>query len=159
MFHSKNRSLWSKSTRNFFSVLRSEVKINRPTCDKLHSLNYPHLRFDQPMLYSTGDGHEKKLWMDRQTEGQTGDYYMAPIKHKALTINWVERWEFLLICLMTNQCISHLNFFPASGDFYSLLITFANSLDQIRPTFCRAWSGSKLFATLMVFRKDFFLKS
>ena len=34
----------------------------------------------------------------------------------------------------------------------------SNSLDQIRPDKHQAWSGSKLFDTLMVFLKEFFKK-
>ena len=49
-----------------------------------------------------------------------------------------------------------LNSFPASGNFYCLLITFGNSLDPDQK--CWAWSGSKLFDTLMVFLKDFYKK-
>ena len=53
----------------------------------------------------------------------------------------------------------YFNSFPTSGDFCHLLITFANSLDPDQAwKKCRAWSGSKLFDTLMVFLTDFFEK-
>ena len=42
-----------------------------------------------------------------------------------------------------------------SGDFYCLLITYANSLDLE----CRSSSGTKLFDNLILFLKDLFLKS
>ena len=57
--------------------------------------------------------------------------------------------------------INGLTLSPTSGDFCHLLITFANSLDsdQARsPTKRLAWSGSKLFHTLMIFLKEFFEK-
>ena len=63
--------------------------------------------------------------------------------------------------------LSTLNFFPTSGDFCCLLIKPSQTVwtqirpnvwTQIRPNKTSAWSGSKLFDTLMVFLKDFFEK-
>ena len=69
---------------------------------------------------------------------------------------WVRIRNASIKSVETNMCY---NSFLASGDFYRLLITFANNFDpdQARKK-CRAWSGSKLFDTLMVFLKEFFEK-
>ena len=41
----------------------------------------------------------------------------------------------------------------------SIFVTFANSLDPDRPTFCWVWAGSKLSDTLMVIMKFFLEKN
>ena len=50
------------------------------------------------------------------------------------------------------------NLFLASGDFYFLLITVANSLDRLGPAECWSRHGSKPFVTLIVFLKEVFEK-
>ena len=48
---------------------------------------------------------------------------------------------------------NHFNSFPASDNFFRLLISFANSLNQDQAR--QNQSGSKLFDTVVVFLKDF----
>ena len=55
------------------------------------------------------------------------------------------------------NCPKLLSFISLSTSVVGL-ITFANSWNRSGPTICQAWSGSKLFDTLMVFLKEFVRK-
>ena len=102
---------------------------------------------EQTFNISCEPGYEFPMGYDEMTE------YTCNLD----SLQWEPSVEKIPSCYGKNCLFSYaglaLNTFPASGDFCCLLITFANSLDQDQ-----AWSGSKLFDTLMVFPKDFFEK-
>ena len=55
---------------------------------------------------------------------------------------------------VVSTCCFLFNFLSARGDFCSPLIIFSNRLDPDQAQKMSAWSGSKLFDTLMVMKKS-----
>ena len=69
------------------------------------------------------------------------------------------RKELGFFSVLTQYRYYNINYLPASGKFCHLLITFANSLDPDQTQHSvGAWSGSKVFGTLVLFLKEYFEK-